>query len=119
MEWNKIRGEIMVIRDAENNHVEFVSYSGEWPNLCRGNLVLRIDGVEVVFATFGSSKNKFKKFWLSGGEIDYEEDYTPHIITGEWVIFKDKLPEKYQKYADEIDEVFNENVPHGCCGGCA
>lgn len=25
-----------------------------------------------------------------------------------------------QKYADgaEIDEVFNDNVPWGCCGGC-
>lgn len=105
----------MVIHDAENKHVEFVSYSGEWPNLCRGELVLKIDGDRVVF---GLGKNKFKRFWSPGGGIEYEEDWSPHITIGEWVIFKDNLPEKYQKYADEIDEVFNKNVPHGCCGGC-
>ena len=27
-------------------------------------------------------------------------------------------PEQYRKYAAEIDLVFNENVPYGCCGGC-
>lgn len=101
----------MVIHDAESKHVEFVSYSGEYPNLCRGELVLRIDGDNVVF---GLGKNKFKRFWLSGGGIEYEED----IITKEWVICTKDLPEKYQKYAIEIDEVFNENVPYGCCGGC-
>ena len=106
----------MVIHDAESKHVEFVSYSGEYPNLCRGELVLRIDGDTVVF---GLGENKLKRFWSPGGEITYEEDWTSHITTGEWIIFKDNLPEKYQKYADEIDEVFNMNVPYGRCGGCA
>ena len=27
------------------------------------------------------------------------------------------LPNKYKKYATEIDRVFNANVEHGCCGG--
>lgn len=30
----------------------------------------------------------------------------------------DKLPEKYRKYASEIDRAFNDNVEYGCCGGC-
>ena len=29
------------------NRVEFVSYSGRYPNLCSGTLVLRIDGKTV------------------------------------------------------------------------
>lgn len=33
----------------ETNHVEFVSYSGKWPNLCSGELTLEIDGEEVAF----------------------------------------------------------------------
>lgn len=27
-----------------NNHVKFVSYTGNYPNLCRGDLTLEIDG---------------------------------------------------------------------------
>lgn len=29
--------------------VEFISYNGDFPNLCSGTLVLRIDGEEVTF----------------------------------------------------------------------
>lgn len=36
----------------------------------------------------------------------------------EWRIDVDDIPEQFQKYAVEIDEVFNDNVPWGCCGGC-
>lgn len=41
-----------------------------------------------------------------------------NIYSDEWIICIDDLPEKYRKYAFEIDRVFNEHVPHGCCGGC-
>jgi len=40
------------------------------------------------------------------------------LIRGEWQINVSKLPEEIKQYAQEIDEVFNENVPYGCCGGC-
>ena len=40
------------------------------------------------------------------------------LVTGPWVIDVEKIPEKYRKYAAEIDEVFNENVERGHCGGC-
>jgi len=36
----------------------------------------------------------------------------------EWQIDINNIPEQYRKYAAEIDEVFNSNVPWGCCGGC-
>ncbi len=40
------------------------------------------------------------------------------VITEEWQIDVDDLPEQFRKYATEIDRVFNENVEYGCCGGC-
>ena len=35
-----------------------------------------------------------------------------------WSFNIDYFPEKYLPYFDEICEIFNENVPWGCCGGC-
>jgi hypothetical protein len=40
------------------------------------------------------------------------------VNSGEWIINESEIPEKYKKYALEIDEVFNDNVQQGCCGGC-
>lgn len=37
---------------------------------------------------------------------------------GRWIIHTTDIPAQYQKYAHEIDEVFNNNVERGCCGGC-
>lgn len=93
-------------------HVEFVTYTGKYPNLCRGSLVLKIDGELVLF---GSGDHAEPIFWTTGGYLDAE--YEAH--TGEWEIIVDLLPEEYRKYSAEIDRVFNDNVPWGCCGGCA
>ena len=30
----------------------------------------------------------------------------------------DKIPYMFYDVVEEIDTVFNENVPWGCCGGC-
>lgn len=57
--------------------VEFVSYDGAYPNLCTGQLVLKING--------------------------------------RWSI---DLPEDLEPLRKEIEECINENIPHGCCGGC-
>lgn len=105
------------------NHVTFVSYSGRYPNLCCGTLVLNIDGELITFdylSNKADSKKVFPSFWHSGGSTGfagpgYENPYTE---TNEWNICVEELPEKYRQYASEIDEVFNENVPFGCCGGC-
>lgn len=94
-----------------NSHVKFVSYTGSYPALCIGVLTLEIDGEEYIF---GSTESDFDSFWSSGGGItdNYE------TFTGEWRIDVDILPEQFRKYATEIDEVFNDNVDWGCCGGC-
>ena len=77
---------------SKTEHVEFVNYTGSFPNLCRGVLTLKIDG-EIV------------------------KEYYSHL--GEWEISLNELPEQYRQYAREIDVVFNSCVRHGCCGGCS
>ena len=114
----------MLVNDGRDHpsHVEFISYTGRWPSLCCGILTLRIDGET---ATFGSQERfadklpdgsapAYPKFWESGGEAPR----SGQILAGEWKIDVSCLPEKYRKYAEEIDAVFNKHVEHGCCGGC-
>lgn len=114
----------MVIRNkykdstTQTEHVRFVSYSGRYPNLCSGELVLEVDGVEHRFHyRFGTCEDEthHKDFWSSGGYLD--EEYC--AVQGEWDIIESELPEPMRKYAEEIDFLFNENVPQGCCGGCS
>ena len=101
----------------ETNHVKFVSYTGKWPNLCRGDLILEINGEIVAFGYGFKSKDKPKyyPFWSSGGGINPNYEGT---WNGEWKIDVDDIPEQFRKYAAEIDMLFNDNVPWGCCGGC-
>lgn len=113
----------MVINQNKDisKHVEFISYTGKYPNLCGGELTLKIDDEEVKFGITIDAKTGEKIediypiFWSSGGGID--KNYCAY--QEEWIIDASELPEEYRKYAREIDEVFNTNVRHGCCGGCA
>ena len=86
--------------------VEFVSYSGKYPCLCHGDLVVKIDGEEV----------NLGKCLCSGGECGFTDEWEDYVTKGAWEI--GKLPEAYEKYRSEIEKVVNDNVPHGCCGGC-
>ena len=110
--------------NIENKHVKFVSYTGKYPNLCRGMLTLDIDGKEYrfghdyIFTNYQTDKN-YNSFWSSGGECGFINNYSEsYVNSGEWEIDVSDLPEELQKYAAEIDEIFNTNVPYGCCGGC-
>lgn len=101
----------------ENCHVKFVSYTGEYPILCSGKLTLEIDGVIYTFRGYENniSENVYQKFWSSGGgsKPDWSGTYL-----GKWIIDVNDIPENLRKYALEIEQVFNENVEFGCCGGC-
>lgn len=109
----------MLINAEQNSgHVEFVSYTGKWPNLCSGVLTLKINGILYKFGHNYSTSNwetdgNFEKFWRSGGECSLK-----YISEGEWIIDAGDIPEVFREYAAEIDSVFNGNVPFGCCGGC-
>lgn len=101
-------------------HVEFVSYTGEYPNLCSGILTLKIDGKILKFGhSYKSPEPLFPQFWVSGGSCGFLNGYRDSYVNeGRWIIDPMHLPVQYQKYADEITEVINDNVPYGCCGGC-
>ena len=116
---------------SSTSHVKFVSYDGQYPNLCSGLLVLNIDGAEYRFGIpreisggswdkvqkYIQSPDYHEKFWSYGGStwVDGADSGTS---SGEWEIDVQDLPQEIQKDAAEIDEVFNSNVPYGCCGGC-
>lgn len=85
--------------------VKFVSYDGDYPQLCKGRLVLRINTINWIFP-YGS-------LGTGGGcEIDGKTS------KGEWRIIKwpKGFPEEY-KY--EANKLVNEKIVHGCCGGCS
>ena len=97
----------------EMSNVKFISYDGRYPHLCSGKLTLKIDGIVVTFGSLWKIQTDYPKFWSSGGVCNSES-----CSTNEWEIDVRELPEIYRKYAAEIDRIFNDNVPHGCCGGC-
>lgn len=108
----------MVEAKKQNKHIKFIEYTGRYPNLCRGNLILEIDGKIVVFEYLGDYDDKPTNFWESGGSVTFGSNFSEKVTKGPWTVDVEKLPEEYRKYADEIEQVFNDNVPHGCCGGC-
>lgn len=85
--------------------IEFISYDGTFPNRCRGNLVLRINGEEV----------NFEHCLCSGGTVWFDSDWGEHIENGPWSV---NVPNEFAQYTNEITEIVNDNVPWGCCGGC-
>ena len=122
-------------QESGTTRVKFISYTGEYPNLCRGVLTLEIDGKQYKFGHNYSNhhydKNgngyfsdedpmnpNFDSFWHSGGSVTADKDWNWDVRQGEWEIDMDDLPQQFWDVAAEIDEVFNSNVEHGCCGGC-
>ena len=103
--------------------IEFVSYTGKYPNLCNGILTLNIDGKLVEFGhDYTKSWEELEKdnppFWQSGGNCGIRVDGDEYCEDGPWEIDEERIPEEYKKYAKEIRKIFNENVQFGCCGGC-
>ena len=109
--------------------IEFVSYDGEWPNLCRGTLVIQVKEYVEDFGCdeaedFESSNEEkhagFKEYELksilcSGGSCGFSDDYSQsHIEQEPWYIHKNDLPDELKPYKKEIEEIINENIPWGC-----
>ena len=128
---------MLVNKKSKNTkRVKFISYTGEYPNLCSGILILEIDGIQYKFghnyATCQYDENKktwyhtdedpehpnYDQFWRSGGSVSHDKHWNWNIEHREWKIDVDELPEQFWDVAAEIDAVINENIPFGCCGGC-
>lgn len=84
--------------------VKFVSYNGNYPNLCRGTLVLEVDG----------KKRELSRALCSGGSVSFDGKHA-RVTRGSWSV---DLPEDLEPYRQEIEELVNSEVPLGCCGGC-
>lgn len=89
--------------------VKFISYTGEYPNLCSGVLTVSIEGKIVALPKYSCN---------SGGSVWFDNDWCENIEEGPWSIDDDDIPGEYLEYKDEIIACMNENVPYGCCGGC-
>lgn len=115
--------------------VKFISYDGEFPNLCHGVLVAEIN--EQLYslaicsndyksrACIRENQNIIKLigcYFCSGGFVDIDNG---DIVAGEWSLDLDdartlsgvKFP-LIKEYITELTDVFNANVKQGCCGGC-
>ena len=102
--------------------IEFVSYSGEYPNLCSGILTVKIDGVEHTFGGYGpfEDEHHYPKFWTSGGSVWFDEDWNDYCSQGPWELNAERgeYPPEIYDLLPKVLEVMNEHVPEGCCGGC-
>lgn len=88
-----------------------IEYDGKYPNLCSGKLVVYI----------GKEKWEFPKYCLlSGGNVYQDDDGYYVTEEGEWYI--NKWP---KEFLDDdglkmlVMDVINDEIPLGCCGGCA
>ena len=91
------------------NHIlKFISYDGAYPNLCSGTLIMELDGKKI----------KFPQFCLqSGGSAGCDSSGEEYISYGPWTIgdFPKGFPKELEQ---EAENLVNENIKEGCCGGC-
>lgn len=87
--------------------VEFVSYDGKYPCLCMGTLTIKVDGKIYMFY----------HAMVSRGHVCRDDDWNMWAEEGDWEVNLYEHPE-LEPYKEEITRVVNENVEHGCCGGC-
>lgn len=109
---------------SDEHKIEFVSYDGEYPHICKGQFVITIDDEIFKFNTpyYGCSEEEEKeclpRFW---GAVSREEPWDMDA-PGEWSYScpdEKKLPKIVKDNIDEIMDIFNEYVPPLCCGRCA
>ncbi|MEA1998186.1 MAG: hypothetical protein U9N61_02520 [Euryarchaeota archaeon] len=85
-----------------------IKYDGAYPNLCSGNLSVIIDGKEWMFPQY---------CLISGGYVSFDENWTDTVGKGPWSVFN--WPKDFPDNLKEpVLDAINENIPHGCCGGC-
>lgn len=89
--------------------LKFVSYDGRYPSLCSGTLTIK----DETFGRFYRLTNVLK----SGGKCSAHTG--GRRSTGPWRIYKDELPKELVPYIKDIQKLVNDNVEHGCCGGCS
>ena len=88
--------------------LKFISYDGDYPNLCSGTLIMELDGKQITFPDF---------CLCSGGFVDFDEDWMEIVASGPWII--DEFPKGFpEELESEALDLVNDNISWGCCGGC-
>lgn len=88
--------------------IKFISYDGAWPNLCRGTLTVEKDGKQ--YSMYG--------VLVSGGSVSFDADWEADVEEGDWIIDRNALAPELQDDWLELESLVNDEIPHGCCGGC-
>jgi hypothetical protein len=90
------------------SRLKFISYNGSYPNLCSGELILSLDGIDIIFPDYCLQ---------SGGSVSFDEDWNESVWCGEWSItnWPENFPEELKL---EAISLVNDNIRQGCCGGC-
>jgi len=85
-----------------------IKYNGSYPNLCRGNLVVIIDNTEWSFPDYCLS---------SGGFVSFDSKWNANVTDGPWDVtdWPDGFPEIMKLH---VVRLINDEISHGCCGGC-
>ena len=84
--------------------IEFISYDGQYPCLCGGTLTLKVNDI---------IRTDFRL--CSGGDVWFDDEWEEHISEGKWLV---EVPEDLEYLKEEIEEIVNDSVEWGCCGGC-
>ncbi len=85
-----------------------IEYDGDYPNLCSGKLFVTVDDKRYEFPDCCLS---------SGGTVWFDDDWSEHVEEGDWSVsnWPKGFPDKFKQ---DVEEAINEQIPHGCCGGC-
>jgi len=87
-----------------------VEYDGGYPNLCAGNLRIGINGVWWQFKS---------RALCSGGSVWFDDEWSEHVERGPWSINDEDWPDSFPIQLREAAlEAINDQIDHGCCGGC-
>jgi len=85
-----------------------VFYNGKYPNLCYGDLKVKIDDVMYNFPSHSLT---------SGGGVCFDGDWYDHVESGPWTVnnWPNDFPEELK---DAVIQEVNDSITWGCCGGC-
>jgi hypothetical protein len=111
------------------NTLEFVEYTGRYPNLCSGRFFVKLNGELISFGDYclgrkGKTDDTnvpvYRGFWVSGGNVGFDDDWNEYVAEGEWQLaYKSNwYPKNIEKLLPRLLKLLNKHVPHGCCGGC-
>lgn len=96
--------------------VKFINYETKPYFWCGGVLTVEIDDAII---HFGNDKGcDYERFWSSGGCCGFDADWNEVVEDGPWRFDRNNFPKCFDAYFEDICDLFEVNVPYGCCGGC-